>query len=53
MPLVAIGGIDQYRLTEVLRTGADAAAVIGAISNAPDPRQATTALLREARIAGR
>lgn len=49
LPLVAIGGIDQHRLADVLRNGADTAALIGAIADAPDPHQAAADLLREAR----
>lgn len=49
LPLVAIGGITEARLAEVLAAGADAAAVIGAIAGAPDPAQATRAMLAIAR----
>lgn len=52
LPLVAIGGIDQARLAGVLQRGADAAALIGAIADAPDPHRAAADLLREARSAG-
>lgn len=45
LPLVAIGGIDRTNLGEVLSTGVDAVAVIGAISGAADPRQSTADLL--------
>ncbi|MEM7050482.1 MAG: thiamine phosphate synthase [Acidobacteriota bacterium] len=37
-PLVAIGGIDADRLPEVLAAGADSAAVLGAVTQAPRPR---------------
>jgi thiamine-phosphate pyrophosphorylase len=40
LPLVAIGGITARRSPEVLDTGVDAVAVIGAISAADDPRAA-------------
>ena len=45
LPLVAIGGIDGESLSAVLATGADAAAMIGAIAGAPDPTAATRRLL--------
>lgn len=38
LPLVAIGGITAERAVQVLAAGADAVAVIGAISTAADPR---------------
>ncbi|MEM9597750.1 MAG: thiamine phosphate synthase [Acidobacteriota bacterium] len=34
-PLVAIGGIDQGRLTEVLEAGADSAVILGALCRGP------------------
>jgi thiamine-phosphate pyrophosphorylase len=37
LPIVAIGGIDEARADEVLRAGADAVAMIGALESAPDP----------------
>lgn len=40
LPLVAIGGITAERAADVLAAGADAVAVIGAISTAEDPRAA-------------
>jgi thiamine-phosphate pyrophosphorylase len=49
LPLVAIGGIDATIIADVLAAGADAAAVIGAISGAADPEQAARALLVAAR----
>lgn len=45
LPLVAIGGITESTLAGVLAAGADAVAVIGAITGAPDPAQATRNLL--------
>ncbi len=35
IPLVAIGGIDRNRLSQVLRSGADSAAVISSVLTAP------------------
>lgn len=45
MPLVAIGGIDRESAAAVLRCGADAVAVIGAICRAADPAAATREML--------
>jgi thiamine-phosphate pyrophosphorylase len=45
LPLVAIGGMTESTLADVLAAGADAAAVIGAISGRPDPTVATRELL--------
>ncbi|MDO4906078.1 MAG: thiamine phosphate synthase [Lautropia sp.] len=45
-PIVGIGGIDTGNIASVLAAGADAAAVIGALFNQPDPGQAARALLR-------
>jgi thiamine-phosphate pyrophosphorylase len=44
-PLVAIGGIDQDRVAEVILAGAAAAAVISAVAGAADPVAATRALV--------
>jgi len=52
-PLVAIGGIGRESLTDVLACGAAAAAVIGAITNAPDPAVATRDLLIRAQYGTR
>jgi thiamine-phosphate pyrophosphorylase len=51
LPLVAIGGITRDRISDVLRAGADAVAVISAISDAEDPEAATRDLLQRAREA--
>jgi thiamine-phosphate pyrophosphorylase len=48
LPLVAIGGITRETLPEVLRAGADAIAVIGAIAQQNDPCDATRDLLDRA-----
>lgn len=42
LPLVAIGGIDQDNVNDVLRAGADSAAVISAILSHPDGVRAGT-----------
>ena len=41
VPLVAIGGITEANVGEVIRAGADAVAVISAVCGAPDPAAAT------------
>lgn len=46
-PLVAIGGIDAAVLPAVLATGVGSAAVVRAVTQAPDPAQAIAALQRE------
>jgi thiamine-phosphate pyrophosphorylase len=46
VPVAAIGGITLESLPDIRRTGAAMAAVIGAIAGAPDPRAASTALVR-------
>lgn len=45
VPLVAIGGITESNVGEVMAAGADAAAVISAVCGAPDPQQATARFL--------
>ncbi len=47
-PLVAIGGIDHSNVAEVIRSGAETAAIISAITNAEDPKNATQVLLDSA-----
>jgi thiamine-phosphate pyrophosphorylase len=49
LPLVAIGGITKDTLGEVLRAGADAVALIGAIAQQIDPNAAARDLLERAR----
>ncbi|WP_206950919.1 thiamine phosphate synthase [Trinickia acidisoli] len=44
VPLVAIGGIDLSRLAAVLATGVGSAAVVSAVTAAPDPAQAVERL---------
>ena len=41
VPLVAIGGITEANVGEVIRAGADVVAVISAVCGAPDPAAAT------------
>jgi thiamine-phosphate pyrophosphorylase len=46
LPLVAIGGITEANVAEVMAAGADAVAVISAVCGAPDPQAATARFLR-------
>ncbi|ARH01177.1 thiamine phosphate synthase [Legionella micdadei] len=43
-PVIAIGGINQYNIHEVMMTGAKGVAVIGQLHDAPDPSLMTTHL---------
>ncbi|KIL52073.1 thiamine phosphate synthase [Jeotgalibacillus soli] len=45
IPRVAIGGINQEHVTELMQSGADGVAVISAISQANDPRSAARAFV--------
>ena len=45
VPVVAIGGIDASNIEEVVRAGADAVAVIGAVCGADDPQAAARELV--------
>jgi len=45
-PLVAIGGIDRERLSEVLPSGVGSVAVVRAVLAAPDPRAEAQALMQ-------
>ena len=45
-PTVAIGGMNQQTVAEVMATGCDGVAVVSAICSAPSPRQATQELLK-------
>lgn len=49
-PLVAIGGITVDNVADVMRAGADAAAVIGAIAAAADPTTAARDLIEHAKV---
>ncbi len=46
-PIIAIGGITLDRIAEVMMTGAYGVAVISAVCQADDPRQATVQLMTE------
>lgn len=45
LPAVAIGGINQSNVKQVIATGVDGICVVSAIAAAADPRSATTALV--------
>jgi thiamine-phosphate pyrophosphorylase len=47
LPIVAIGGITLENLPEVIAAGADAAAVISALLNAPSPEAAARQFVRQ------
>ena len=47
IPIFAIGGIRSDRIQDVIRSGARGVAVISALLQAPNPREAAEALLRE------
>lgn len=49
-PIVGIGGITADNIGQVLSAGADAAAVIGALFNQPDPGNAARTLLKAASL---
>jgi len=51
VPLVAIGGITAENIGEVIKAGADGAAVISAVGAAPDPERATRQLVQAVRDA--
>lgn len=46
VPVVAIGGINESNIQEVVEKGASAVAVISAVCSAPSPRQAVERLIR-------
>jgi len=50
-PIVAIGGVTVDNVAEVIRAGADAVAVISAVSSAPDPAAASRRFLEAIRAA--
>jgi thiamine-phosphate pyrophosphorylase len=52
LPWFAIGGIDNDNLEVVLQAGAKQVAVVRAIMEAPDPRQATQDLLKKLSAVG-
>jgi len=47
LPLVAIGGINRDNMPDVLASGADSVAVIGAILKADSPKEATRQIIEE------
>ena len=51
LPLVAIGGITMDNVSQVIRAGADAVAVISAVCAAPDPAAAARGFLETIRSA--
>ncbi len=53
IPIVAIGGINHGNVGDVIMAGADGVAVISAILNAPDIKQAAEAMMTLIRKAGR
>jgi thiamine-phosphate diphosphorylase len=52
LPIVAIGGINADNVEPVIEAGADAVAVISAVSLAADPEQAARSLVERIRKAG-
>ena len=52
-PVVAIGGIDESNVGEVIAAGADCVAVISAVLSTPDVKKATKGLVSEIRKARR
>lgn len=52
LPIVAIGGINADNVQPVIEAGADAVAVISAVSLAADPEQASRTLVERIRKAG-
>jgi thiamine-phosphate pyrophosphorylase len=45
-PLVAIGGIDESRLSAVLQTGVGSVAMVRAITEAPDPESTARSFMK-------
>lgn len=52
IPLVAIGGINEDNIDEVVRAGADAVCVASAVGLAPDPAEASQRLVQRMNRAG-
>lgn len=46
-PVVAIGGINQSNLDDIIKTGVDGVALVSAICHADDPKSAAVALLKQ------
>lgn len=51
LPVVAIGGINEGNVAQVIQAGADAVAVISAVCAAPDPEAAARRLVERVRAA--
>ncbi|HXK32596.1 MAG TPA: thiamine phosphate synthase, partial [Dehalococcoidia bacterium] len=51
VPVIAIGGITPANAGDVIRAGAAGVAVIGAIFDAPSPRDAASALANACAVA--
>jgi len=50
-PIVAIGGINQSNLDQIIKTGVDGVALVSAICHADDPKVAAAALLKQIQAA--
>ena len=50
-PVVAIGGINQTNLDEIIKTGVDGVALVSAICHADDPKVAAATLLKQIQAA--
>ena len=50
-PIVAIGGINQTNLDEIIKTGVDGVALVSALCHADDPKVAATTLLKQIQAA--
>lgn len=50
-PIVAIGGINQSNLDQVIKTGVDGVALVSAICHADDPKVAAATLLKQIQAA--
>lgn len=50
-PIVAIGGINQSNLDQIIKTGIDGVALVSAICHADDPKFAAAALLKQIQAA--
>lgn len=50
-PIVAIGGINQRNLDQIIKTGVDGVALVSAICHAQDPKAAAAALLKQIQTA--
>jgi thiamine-phosphate pyrophosphorylase len=46
-PVVAIGGINQSNLDDIIKTGVDGVALVSAICHADDPKSAAAVLLKQ------